>query len=407
MLARDRRRAHHYTVERQPVSDEIAGIKGILARLVGFDTTSRNSNLDLIAYVEQLLAGAGVTCRRIPDPVLDKASLWVTIGPGDRPGYILSGHTDTVPVDGQAWTSDPFTLVERDGRLYGRGAVDMKGFLAVCLARVPDMASAGLVAPIHLAISYDEEVGCTGVRPMLEELAQLPVKPRGCFVGEPTLMQVVIGHKSKYGVKAVVRGRAAHSSLPAEGVNAVEIAADLIGLVRRRAEQLAASGRRDTNYEVPYTTGLTSIAHGGVANNIVPDRCEIEFEFRGIAGEDPKAICDEIAAEARATIESAMRVADPACGIEFEMVLDYPALETPAGAPIVALAKALAGRNEHAKVAFGTEAGLFQSMAGIPSVVVGPGSIVQAHKPDEWVAVSELEAASRFIDRLIAHCRTR
>jgi acetylornithine deacetylase len=391
--------------ERQAVSDEIAGMKAILARLVAFDTTSRNSNLELIGYIEGLLAEAGVSFRRIPDPVLDKASLWVTIGPPDRSGYILSGHTDTVPVDGQAWTSDPFTLVERDGKLYGRGTADMKGFVAACLARVPDMAAADLETPIHLAISYDEEVGCTGVRPMLEEVARLPVKPKGCFVGEPTLMQVVIGHKSKHGVRAVLRGKAAHSSLPDDGVNAVEAAADLIGLIRRRAQALATSGRRDHGYEVPYSTGLTSIAHGGIANNIVPERCEIEFEFRGIAGEDPKAICAEIAAEARDGIEAAMRAADPACGIDFEELLDYPALETPADAPIVALAKSLAARNDHAKVAFGTEAGLFQSMAGIDSVVVGPGSIMQAHKPDEWIAVSELAATGRFIDRLIDHCK--
>ncbi len=388
------------------VSEELPAIKTILERLIAFDTTSPNSNLALIEYIEHYLDGHGVMYRRIPDPVLAKASLWVTIGPQDRPGYVLSGHTDTVPVTGQAWTSDPYTLTERDGRLYGRGAVDMKGFLAVCLAHVPGIQAANLATPIHLAISYDEEVGCTGVRPMLAEIARGAVRPKGCFVGEPTLMRAVIGHKSKHSMRAVVRGKACHSALTTEGVNAVEAAADLIVLVRRKAEALAASGARDGAHVPPFTTGLTTIAKGGIANNIVPDRCEVEFEFRGIAGDDPRAICEAVMTEARATIEPRMKAVDPACGIGFESILDYPELETDAGSAIALLGQRLSGNAGTAKVSFGTEAGLFDEIAGIPSIVIGPGSITEAHKPDEWIAVSELAAASRFVARLIEHCRS-
>lgn len=388
------------------VSDEMPAIKTILERLIAFDTTSPNSNLGLIGYIENYLGGHGVMTRRITDPVLAKASLWVTIGPADRPGYVLSGHTDTVPVTGQVWTSDPYALRERDGRLYGRGTVDMKGFLAVCLAHVPQMQAAKLATPIHLAISYDEEVGCTGVRPMLTEIARGAVRPKGCFVGEPTLMRTVVGHKSKHSMRAVVRGKACHSALTTEGVNAIEAAADLIVLVRRKAEALAASGARDDAHVPPFTTGLTTITQGGIANNIVPDRCDVEFEFRGIAADDPRAICEAVMAEARAKIEPRMRAVDPACGIVFESILDYPALETEAGSDIARLGQLLSGNADTSKVSFGTEAGLFDEIAGIPSIVIGPGSISQAHKPDEWIAVSELAAASAFVTRLIEHCRS-
>lgn len=387
------------------MTTDLEAILPILERLIAFDTTSPNSNLELIAYIEDHLARSGIGFRRIPDPLLPKASLWVTVGPANRPGYVLSSHTDTVPVTGQTWTSDPYRLRRDAGRLYARGAVDMKGFLAVCLAMAPRMAAAQLATPIHLAISYDEEVGCTGVKPMLEEIQRLPVRPRGCFVGEPTAMGVVIGHKSKHSKRAVVRGKSCHSALNSEGVNAVEAAAELILIIKRKATEFAASGARDPEHVVPYTTGLTTIVHGGIANNIVPDLCEIEFEFRGIAADDPRAICEAVAAQARATIEPWMQARDPSTGIDFREVLDYPALETPRDAEIVQLGCNLTGTNQASKVSFGTEAGLFDQMAGIPSIVVGPGSIEQAHKPDEWIAEDQLLAAARFVRRLIDHCR--
>jgi acetylornithine deacetylase len=379
-------------------------IRELLANLIAFDTVSDRSNLPLISYIEQYLASFGIGARRISDETGQKAALWVTIGPEGRPGMVLSGHTDVVPVAGQDWSSDPFTLRERDGKLYGRGTTDMKGFVAVCLAMVPEMARAKLATPIHLAISYDEEVGCTGVRPLLHELNRGAVKPLGCFVGEPTRMDVTIGHKGKQAVRATFRGLAAHSALAPSGVNAVEYAAELITEIRRRAIGLATEGPHDAMYDVPHTTLLTSIVHGGTALNIVPDRCVMEFEARGMGIEESKLVTDAIVAWAKATIEPAMRKIDPACGIDFEEFVEYPALDMPPDHPLVTLAKQLAGRNRHAKVGFGTEAGLFVSMAGIPAVVIGPGSIEQAHKPDEFVDLSELLDCAGFIERLIAYC---
>ncbi|QQO17541.1 acetylornithine deacetylase [Bradyrhizobium diazoefficiens] len=379
-------------------------IRELLADLVGFDTISDRSNLPLIAHIESYLAFLGVRSERITDETGQKASLWVTIGPEDRPGFVLSGHTDVVPVVGQDWSHDPFKLVERDGKLYGRGTTDMKGFVAVCLAMVPEMLEAKLTRPIHLAISYDEEIGCVGVRPMLREVAKKNVKPLGCFVGEPTQMQVIIGHKGKHGVRATFRGLARHSSIAPDGVNAIEYAAELITEIRRRAAKLASDGARDNLYDVPHTTLLTSIVHGGAALNIVPDTCTVEFECRGIGITESRQVTDAIVAWAKAELEPAMKAQNAECGIAFEEILDYPALDTKADAAIVTLAKSLAGRNDHAKVAFGTEAGLFVSMADVPSVVIGPGSIAQAHTPDEFVEMAELEKCAAFVERLIAHC---
>lgn len=379
-------------------------IRKLLSDLVGFDTVSDRSNLPLIAHIESYLAAFGVKSERIVDTTGQKASLWVTIGADDRPGYVLSGHTDVVPVVGQEWSHDPFRLIERDGKLYGRGTTDMKGFVAVCLAMVPEMVEAKLATPIHLAISYDEEIGCVGVRPMLGEVAKKKTKPLGAFIGEPTQMQVIIGHKGKHGVRATFKGLARHSSIAPDGVNAIEYAAELITEIRRRAIKLASEAERNSLYDVPHSTLLTSIVHGGAALNIVPDACIVEFECRGIGITESREVTDAIVAWAKAELEPAMKARNPECGIAFEEILDYPALDTEADAPIVTLAKSLAGRNDHAKVAFGTEASLFASMADIPAVVIGPGSIAQAHTPDEFVEMSELEKCAGFVDKLIAHC---
>jgi acetylornithine deacetylase len=279
---------------------------------------------------------------------------------------VLSGHTDVVPVAGQDWSNNPFELIERDGRLYGRGTTDMKGFVAVCLAMVPEMHQAKLTMPIHLAISYDEEVGCVGVRPLLRQLGRAPVRPLGCFVGEPTQMQVTIGHKGKHGVRATFRGQACHSSTAPSGVNAIDYAAELITEIRRRAAELARLGTRDAMYDVTHTTLLTSIVQGGTALNIVPDRCAVDFEARGLGISESKEVTDAIVAWAKAAIEPAMRSANPGCGIDFEEILEYPALDMNPAHSLVTLAKQLAGRNSHAKVSFGTEASLFVSMVYPP-----------------------------------------
>ena len=256
--------------------------KDILTALVGFDTVSRNSNLDLIAWVEKYLDGLGVKHERIYDETGKKSNLWATLGPAEVPGYILSGHTDVVPVDDQNWTDDPFTLTERDGKLYGRGATDMKGYVACCLAVVPDMLKADLKKPLHLAFSYDEEVGCFGARRMIDQkIPEQPAKPIACFVGEPTEMDVVIGHKGKRSFKVIVRGRTCHSSLAPLGVNAVEYAARVIAKIREISDRLAKERRRaKRSMTCRSRTGHTGYLHGGTTLNIVPDIATFEFEFR-------------------------------------------------------------------------------------------------------------------------------
>jgi acetylornithine deacetylase len=376
----------------------------ILAALVGFDTVSRNSNLALVDWVEAYLGDLGVSPRRIPDATGAKACLWATIGPPGVPGIILSGHTDVVPVDGQAWSSDPFRLAERGGLLYGRGAADMKGFDACCLAAVPAMLARPLARPIHLALSYDEEVGCVGVRRLIAALPFEGAMPSACVVGEPTGMNVVTGHKGKRSFRVTVHGRTCHSSLAPQGVNAVEYAARLIVKVRDIGERLARLGPRDPLYDIPYSTAHTGVVQGGTALNIVPDACTFEFEFRAIAADDIDGLAEEMKAYAREVLEPEMRAVAPEAAIAFELRSGFPGLDTPAGDDVIRLAKTLAGNDRHEKVAFGTEAGLFAA-AGIPSVVIGPGSIDQAHKADEFIAVAELEKCGAFLGRLIQHCR--
>jgi acetylornithine deacetylase len=380
-------------------------ILDILSALVAFDTTSRNSNLQLIEWVEDYLRGLGVPSERLYEPTRQKANLWASIGPTEVPGFILSGHTDVVPVDGQDWSSDPFRLRQADGRLYGRGACDMKGFLAVCLAAVPRMREAPLRAPIHLAFSHDEEVGCIGGRRLAEHLSRGPVRQRACFVGEPTSMGVVIGHKGKRSVRVSVRGKTGHSALAPLAVNAVEYGARLVSEICRIGEDLASEGPRDHLYDVPHSTGHVGILRGGTAINIVPDQAEILFEFRVIGGVNPDALVGEVVRHARDVLEPRMQAVDPSAGFDFEALSGFPGLDMPPDAEIVTLAKELAGQNGHTKVAFGTEAGLFNHIAGIPSVIIGPGSIEQAHKADEWVAMDQLQTCAAFVVRLIERCR--
>ena len=385
------------------VSDTtVSVITDLLATLVGFETVSSASNLPLIDHVEAYCRRHGAAVERVLDETGQKAALWVTVGPADRPGYVLSGHSDVVPVEGQDWTHDPFRLTDIDGRLYGRGTSDMKGFLAVCLALLPEMAAARLARPLHLAISYDEEIGCLGVRPLIAHIRAQGLSPLGCFVGEPTGMAVVTGHKGKYGAKATFRGRACHSALAPTGVNAIEYAARFIDKVRLTAEGLARDGARDDLYDVPHTTGLTALVQGGTASNIVPDRCSVGFEFRAIAADDPRALAETVLDYARDVLVPEMQARDPASGLAVEPVIDYPGLDIAPDAPLVTLAKRLAGRNAHAKVSYGTEAGLFQSLGDIPSVVIGPGDIARAHKADEYVETAELAECAGFVRRLIA-----
>ena len=381
----------------------VAKSKEILEALVSFDTVSRNSNLDCIAWIEGYLDKLGIKHQRIYDETGKKSNLWATLGPADVPGFILSGHTDVVPVDDQNWTDSPFKLTERDGRLYGRGSTDMKGYVACCLAAVPDMLNARLKKPLHLAFSYDEEVGCIGARGIVAKLPERPAKPIACFVGEPTEMDVVIGHKAKRSLKVTVHGRTCHSSLAPLGVNAVEYAARVITKIRDISDRMAKKGARDDLYDIPFTTGHTGYLHGGTALNIVPDIATFEFEFRTIAADKSGDLAREVIDYAKTVLEPEMQAVAPEAGFVFEDRSEFAGLNTAENAEVTLLAKQLSGRNSHSKVAYGTEAGLF-SDAGVPTIVIGPGSIDQAHKADEFIAITELAKCGTFLDRLIALC---
>jgi acetylornithine deacetylase len=377
----------------------------ILSALVAFDTTSSRSNLNLIAWVEEYLSRLGFAHERIYDATCAKANLWATIGPSDAAGFILSGHTDVVPVEGQAWSGDPFRLRQESGRLYGRGACDMKGFLAVCLAMAERMGDRPLSRPIHLAFSYDEEVGCVGGRKLAEHLARGQLRPQACFVGEPTGMGIVIGHKGKRSVRVNVRGFTCHSSLAPHGVNAAEWGAGLVGEIQRMSHRFAAEGRQDPLYDVPHTTLHVGVLRGGTALNIVPDQAEILFEVRAIGTDDPDAIVGDVMRYAREVLEPEMKAVSPQTGFDFEVFAGFPGLDTAPDAEVARLAKTLTGRDGHSKVAFGTEAGLFSEIAGIPAIIIGPGSIDQAHKADEWIELDQLQQCAGFVERLIERCR--
>ncbi len=375
----------------------------LIRRLIAFDTTSRNSNLALIEYVRDYLSGLGVASNLVFDETGGKANLYATLGPTDKPGIMLSGHTDVVPVDGQDWSTDPFSVVERNGRLYGRGTTDMKAFIAVALAFVPHFLARGLSIPIHLALSYDEEVGCVGVRRLIGMLNGLPVRPLMCVVGEPTGMQVVIAHKGKRSIRAHVRGREAHSSLAPQGVNAVEFAAEAITYLRGMARRIQREGPFDPLFDVPHTTVHVGTVHGGTALNIVPRDCRFDFEFRHLPDQDPAGLFDEFVAYVRETLEPQMHAIDASTGFRFEELSSIVGLNIDPAEEVVTFAKTLAQRNEHTGVAFGTEAGLFHVTGGIPTVVCGPGHVAQAHIPDEFIDLEQVAQCEGFMRRLMDH----
>ncbi len=371
-----------------------------LRDLIAYPTVSRDGNLDLIAYVEKVLAGLGIASRLVHSADGAKANLWAVIGPGDRPSVVLSGHTDVVPVEGQAWTSDPFQLTARGGNLYGRGSADMKGFIACCLTMAQTAATAQLLTPIGLAFSYDEEIGCVGVRRLLDMLKDLPVRPRLCIVGEPTLMQVVTAHKGKLGFRVTAHGLEAHSSLAPMGVNAIYMAADLIGEIRGLQKTIAETGVRDGDYDVAYTTLHVGKIAGGEVMNIVPNRASFDFEIRYLPQDNAPAIVARIQTLAE-QIAATYRSVFPAARFEFVELQNYPALDTPVDSDAVRFVHALTGGNSTGKITFGTEGGLFQLELGIPAVVCGPDSIAVAHKPDEYVSEAQLAACDRMLARLV------
>lgn len=370
----------------------------LLARLVAFDTTSHKSNLAAVAFIEDYLLQHGVVAARVPSPEGDKASLFATIGPVGVGGVALSGHTDVVPVDGQTWDSDPFVLRAAGGRLYGRGTSDMKGFLAAVLAAVPDFKRRRLATPIHLAFSYDEEIGCTGVRPMIAEFGGRFVTPRLVIVGEPTSMLVVDAHKGPVRWQVDVTGRAAHSSMSHLGVNAVSIAARLISEIERMAAELKASTRND-RFDPPYATLQVTRIGGGTASNIIPISCRFEFEVRATPGIDPDAIERRLADFAATDCLPEMQRVASEADISILRINEVPPFAAVAGSDVVSVALHLAGQNTTHAVSYATEAGLFQD-AGAPSIVCGPGDIAQAHTANEWIAESQMEACASFLARL-------
>jgi acetylornithine deacetylase len=371
----------------------------LLERLIGFATVSRDSNLELIAFIRHYLAELGVESELFYNPERTKANLFATIGPRDRGGVVLSGHTDVVPVDGQAWTVEPFRLTERDGRLYGRGTADMKGFIASVLAAVPVFLKRTLKLPVHLAFSYDEEVGCLGVRPMLAELEKRPHKPHLCLIGEPTELKPVLGHKGKLAMRCQVKGAACHSAYAPYGVNAIEYAARLIGRLGEIGAQLAQPEHHDERFDPPFSTVQTGVIKGGRALNIVPAECEFDFEVRALPGFDAHEVADELQTYAEAELLPRMRSVQPDTGIRLQPLSAYPGLATSPDSEAARLLALLSGSTEFGTVAFGTEGGLFDQ-AGIPTVVCGPGSMDQGHKPDEFITLEQLTRCDAMLVRL-------
>jgi len=372
----------------------------VLDRLIGFDTVSARSNRALMDFVVALLADAGIAATLIPDASGGKANLYATIGPPDIPGVMLSGHTDVVPVEGQAWAHPPFRLTEVDGRFYGRGTADMKGFVACAVAAAVAAARRPLRTPLHLALSYDEEIGCMGVRSLIDMLQAAPVRPAMCIVGEPTGMQVATGHKGKIALRATCIGREGHSALAPMALNALHLAVDFITALRALQAEVAATGPRDGDYDVPYTTLHAGKMNGGVQVNIVPNLATVDFEIRSLAEDDPAALITRLRDAAEAIV-APLRTDFPEAAIRVERLWDYPGLATRSDAGVVNFVKSLTGANGTLKVAFGTEGGLFHDRLGLPTVICGPGSMAQGHKPDEYVSVEQIARCETMLAALV------
>ena len=377
--------------------------RAMIERLIAFNTVSRDSNLGLIEWVRDYLHGLGAVTRLTYDPTGKKANLFATLGESQKPGLILSGHSDVVPVDGQNWDTDPFKVVECDGKLYARGSADMKGFIGIILAQAPKFVAAlndrRLDAPLHYSLSYDEEVGCIGVRGLIRDLEEHNIRPAGCVVGEPTSMQPIIAHKGTHRFRCSVHGREAHSSYVTHGVNAIEYAARLVVFIRQIADRLAQIETRDYGFPVPYSTLSTGVIHGGIAANVVPKDCVFQFDMRTLPTTAPEALYQEILAHAQ-HLTREMHAVDQESGIDLEWVSQTVGLAAAESDAIVQWAMQLSRNSQVGKVSYGTEAGLFQKM-GVPSVICGPGDIAQAHRPNEFVTLDQLAQCEKFIERIL------
>ena len=371
-----------------PLTDDAVTI---LRELVGFDTTSRNSNMPLIEHVADRLRDSGIGTRIIASDDGEKANLFATAGPKVEGGVVLSGHTDVVPVDGQDWSNDPFELTERDARLYGRGTADMKGFLACALALAPRFSQTPLRRPLHLAFSYDEEVGCLGVGRMIEFILAETPEPGAVIVGEPSCMGIASAHKGICALTTTVRGLEAHSSRPRDGANAIAAAAEIVSYLYRLCDELAKT-ERDERFDPPFTTFNTGRIAGGTAVNIVAGECVLDWEFRPIPGADPDAIVERVNAFS-SRFPQGVRIST-------SRNVYVPPFDAPDGSPAEEIARHASGRNDTGTIAFVTEASLF-SRAGFPAVICGPGDIAQAHQPDEFIEISQLSACLEFLDAVV------
>ena len=375
----------------------------ILRNLIGFDTTSHLSNLALLASIRLQLDALDVPYELTFNADKSKANLFATIGDDSVPGLVLSGHTDVVPVAGQNWSSDPFTLREASGKLYGRGTCDMKGFVAVCLAMAETFKQAALPIPIHFAFSYDEEIGCLGVRDLIAGLNDREIKPLACIVGEPTSMQIVSAHKGMLDTRCTVTGCAGHSSQPDKGVNAIVAASRLIDKIQILADDIKTKGPFDARFTPPHSTLHVGKINGGTAVNIIPQLCEFEYEIRNIPSQDPREIAHKVEQYAQQSLLPAMKAVASQSDIAWQTLAQFPGLDTPEAAPLNAWMQAvLKTPFEPGAVSYGTEAGLFSDI-GIPTIVCGPGSIDQAHRPDEFVEISQLQSCIQFMYSVLEH----
>ena len=379
----------------------------MIERFIGFDTISRNSNLPLIHFVRDYLADLGIESILTHDETGEKANLFATVGPKDKPGIVLSGHTDVVPCEDQIWTSDPFTLAKRDDRVVGRGVCDMKGFLAIATAFAPVFSDLKLHTPIHLAMSFDEEVGCLGVPLLLEGLKKDRITPLACIVGEPSGMGLIRANKGKIGGHITVTGLPVHSGISHLGVNAVEAAAEAIAKIKQIQRRQRDEGPHNSAFEEPtYTTIQTCVVQGGTAVNIVAAQCSFDFDIRYLPGENPMDYVDECRAYVEKYIEPEMKTTDPDAGFKWEFVPGCLAFNTSEDSEVMEMAKALSGHNSSTCVGFGTEAGHFQD-AGIPTIICGPGSIDQAHKADEFLTHDQIVKCEKFLWKLVERVSVR
>lgn len=366
--------------------------------LVRMNTVSANSNLQLIDLAQSHLAALGVKSRITYNAERTKANLFATLGEGKPAGVIISGHTDTVPWDGQDWSVDPLSATVKDERLYGRGSADMKSFIAIALSNAGRFLESDSPFAVHFAFSYEEEIGCFGVKELIADMRDAGIKPIACIVGEPTSMVPAIAHKGVYRYRCCVRGKEAHSSLTPHSVNAIEMAARVVGKVRDMAEGFERSEPRYEGFDVPFSTASVGQFHGGIADNVVPRDAEFRYEFRDLPTADAKKMQDAIVSYA-GSLEASMKKVAPDAGFRFETICEIPSFLGAAGDPVTQLAQRLSGEERTTLVAFGTEAGLFKN-AGIPTVVCGPGSINQAHQPDEFVSLEQLGRCELFMERL-------